>query len=153
MQKSSSSAATVAGTDPKDRIATANKVIEAASARDQSKPDRAVAALSSVVASDPNLYLAQYTLGADLARKGQYAEAAKHLHAAIELQPDSAWAHYEIGATLLKTGEYKTAVVHLEIATGRLPGFSPGHQALADAYDHTGRPEDAKRERARAKTP
>jgi len=134
MQKSSSSAATVAGTDPKDRIATANKVIEAASARDQSKPDRAVAALSSVVASDPNLYLAQYTLGADLARKGQYAEAAKHLHAAIELQPDSAWAHYEIGATLLKTGEYKTAVVsprdRHRTPTRLLPGPSSPRRRL-----------------------
>lgn len=153
MQKSASSAATVAGTDPKDKIATANKVIEAASPRDQSKPDRVLAVLTPVVASDPSLYLAQYTLGADLAGKGQYAEAAKHLHAAIELQPDSAWAHYEIGATLLKSGEYKTAVVHLEIATGRLPAFVPAHQALAEAYEHTGRPEDAKRERARGKTP
>ena len=154
MQKSSSSTTAVAGTDPKDKIATANKVIEAASLRDQSKADianaRAIAVLTPVVASDHNLYLAQYTLGADMARKGQYAEAAKHLHAAIELQPDSAWAHYEIGATLLKTGEYKTAIVHLEIAAGRLPAFAPAHQALAEAYDHTGRPEDAKRERAKA---
>ena len=106
LQKSSGAAAAVAGTDPKDKIATANKVIEAASARDQSKPDldiaRAIAALEPIVAADPNLYLAQYTLGMALARKAQYAEAAKHLHKAIELQPDSAWAHYEIGATLAK---------------------------------------------------
>ena len=149
MQKSSSSTTAVAGTDPKDKIATANKVMEAASASDQSKPDRAIAALTHVLAFDPNLYLAQYTLGADLARKGQYADAAKHLHTAIELQPDSAWAHYEIGATLLKAGEYKTAIVHLEIATGRMPAFAPGHQALAEAYDHSGRPEDAKRERGK----
>jgi len=152
MQKSSGSATAVAGTDPKAKIATANKVLEASS-RDQSKSDRAIAALTPVVASDPNLYLAQYTLGADLARTGQYAEAAKHLHTAIELQPDSAWAHYEIGATLLKTGEFKTAIVHLEIATGRLPAFAPAHHDLADAYERAGRSEDAKRERALAKTP
>jgi choline-sulfatase len=153
MQKSSSSAVAVAGIDPKDKIAIANKVIEAASS-DQSKADianaRAIAAITPVVDSDPHLYLAQYTLGADLARKGRYADAGKHLHTAIELQPDSAWAHYEIGATLLKTGEYKTAIVHLEIATGRLPAFAPAHQALAEAYDHAGRLEDAKRERTRA---
>ena len=157
MQKSSSSTTAVAGTDPKDKIAIANKVIEAASSRDQSKAEitnaRAIAALTPVVASDPTLYLAQYTLGADLARKGQYPEAAKHLHTAIELQPDSAWAHYEIGATLLKikTGEYKTAIVHLEIAAGRLPAFAPAHQALAEAYEHAGRLEDAKRERIKAR--
>jgi choline-sulfatase len=153
LQKSSGAAATVAGTDPKDKIATANKVIEAASARDQSKPDlaivRTVATLEPIVAADPNLYLAQYALGSALARKAQYAEAVKHLHKAIELQPDSAWAHYEIGSTLLKTGDFKTAIVHLEIATGRLPAFAPAHLSLADAYEHIGRTEDAKRERSK----
>ncbi len=150
LQKPAGSAASVAGTDPKDKIGTANKVIEAASARDQLKPDRAIASLDAVVAADANLYLAQYTLGAALARKAQYAEAAKHLHKAVELQPDSAWAHYEIGATLLKTGDFKTAIVHLEIATGRLPAFAPAHFFLAEAYEKAGRTDDAKRERARA---
>ena len=153
LQKSSASAASVTGTDPKDKIATANKVIEAASARDQSKPDlviaRAIATLEPIVVADPNLYLAQYTLGVALARKAQYAEAAKHLHKAIELQPDSAWAHYEIGATLVKAGDFKTAIVHLEIATGRLPAFAPAHISLAEAYGHMGRTEDAKRERSK----
>jgi tetratricopeptide (TPR) repeat protein len=123
-------------------------VVEAG-AHDQSKPDRAIAALNPVVAADPSLYLAQYTLGVALAQKAQYAEAAKHLHKAIELQPDSGWAHYEIGASLLKTGDFKTAIVHLEIATGRLPAFAPAHSALADAYEHAGRADDAKRERSK----
>jgi arylsulfatase A-like enzyme len=153
LQKPSGAAAAVSGTDPKDKIATANKVIEAASARNQSKPGlaigRAIATLEPIVSADPNLYLAQYTLGVALARKAQYAEAAKHLHKAIELQPDSAWAHYEIGATLVKAGDFKTAIVHLEIATGRLPAFAPAHISLAEAYEHTGRTEDAKRERSK----
>jgi arylsulfatase A-like enzyme/Tfp pilus assembly protein PilF len=152
LSKSSGSAAAVAGTDPKDKIAVANKVLEAA-ARDRSKPDlaiaRVIAALGPVVSADASLYLAQYTLGTALARKGRYADAAQHLHKAIELQPDSAWAHYEIGATLLKIGDFKTAVVHLEIAAGRLPAFAPAHLALAEAYEHTGRAEDAKRERSK----
>jgi arylsulfatase A-like enzyme/Tfp pilus assembly protein PilF len=153
LQKSSASAASVTGTDPKDKIATANKVIEAALARDQPKPNlviaRAIATLEPIVSADPNLYLARYTLGVALARNAQYAEAAKHLHKAIELQPDSAWAHYEMGATLLKTGDFKTAIVHLEIATGRLPAFAPAHVSLAEAYEHMGRAEDAKRERSK----
>jgi predicted Zn-dependent protease len=143
LQKSSGAAASVAGIDPKDKIATANKVI--ASARDESKPDRVIAALTPIVAADPSLYLAQYTLGVALARKGQYAEAAKHLHKAIELQPDSAWAHYQIGVSLLKTGDFKTATVHLEIATARLPGFSPAHAALAEANKHLGQDDERKK--------
>jgi arylsulfatase A-like enzyme/Tfp pilus assembly protein PilF len=148
LQKSATSSTAVTGTDPKAKIAVANKVIAAAT-RDQSKPDRIIAALNPVVAADPDLYLAQYALGVALAQKAQYAEATKHLHKAIELQPESAWAHYEIGATLLKTGDFKTAIVHLEIATGRLPTFAPAHLSLAEAYEHTGRTEDAKRERSK----
>jgi len=152
LQKSSGAAAAVSGTDPKDKIAIADKVI-GASSRNQSKTDvaiaRAIAALEPIVAADPNLYLAQYTLGTALARKAQYAEAAKHLHKAIELQPDSAWAHYEMGAALVKTGDFKTAIVHLEIASGHLPAFAPAHLSLAEAYEHMGRSEDANRERSK----
>jgi choline-sulfatase len=150
LQKSPGSAAAVTGIDPKDKdkIAIANKVIAAASSPEQ-KPDRGIAALEPVIAADPNLYLAQYTLGVALARKGQYSEATKHLHKAIELQPDSAWAHYEMGACLIKTNDFKTAIIHLEIAAGRLPQFAPAHLSLAEAYEHTGRIEDAKKERSR----
>jgi arylsulfatase A-like enzyme len=150
LQKSSGAAATVVGIDPKekDKIALANKVIAAASSR--SRPDRVIAALEPIVSAEPNLYLAQYSLGVALANKAKYAEAVKHLHKAIELQPDSGWAHYAMGASLLKTGDYKTAIIHLEIAAGRLPSFTPAHLFLAEAYEHAGRAEDAKRERSKA---
>ena len=152
LQTSSSSATTVSGTDPKDKIATANKVVDAIpSLIAPAKADRTVTALTPVVAADGNLYLAEYALGVALSEKGQFAEAAKHLHKAVGLQPESGWAHYEIGATLLKTGDFKTAAVHLEIATSRLPGFPPAHSALAQAYDHLGRADDAKKEKAKAR--
>jgi arylsulfatase A-like enzyme/Tfp pilus assembly protein PilF len=149
LQKASGAATTVTGTDPKDKSEAADRVAEAALAFEQGKPDRAVAVLTPLVASEPGLYLAEYTLGAALAQKGQHAEAVKHLHKAIELQPDSAWAHYRMGASLLKTGDFKTAAVHLEIVAGRLTGFAPAHLALAEAYERLGRPEEAKRERAK----
>jgi arylsulfatase A-like enzyme/Tfp pilus assembly protein PilF len=148
LQKSVSSAAAVGGVDPKEKIAIANKIM-AASASDQSKPEHAIAALEPMVSAEPDLYLAQYSLGVALARKAKYAEAIKHLHKAIELQPDSAWAHYEMGASLLKTGDYKTAIIHLEIASGRLPAFASAHLFLADAFEHVGRAEDAKKERSK----
>jgi tetratricopeptide (TPR) repeat protein len=149
LQKSSSSTTAVTGVDPKEKgkIEIANKVVAVSSAPGRAKPERMIATLEPVASADPNVFLAQYGLGVALARKKEYAEAVKHLHKAIELQPESAWAHYEMGASLLKTADYKTAIVHLEIATGRLPNFTPAHLDLAEAYDHAGRAEDAKRER------
>ena len=150
LQKSAGATTAVAGTDPKEKIATANKVLEAAEAALQAKSAQAISALTPILAADPNLYLAQYAVGIALAQKGQYAEAVKHLHKAVELQPDAAWANYAIGVALVKTGDYKTAAVHLEIATNRLPNFAAAHLALADAYDHVGRTDDAKKERSKA---
>ncbi len=151
LQKSASAGAAATGTDPKDKVATANKVIEAALAVEQGKADRTVGALQSAVSAEPGSYLAQYALGAALAQKGQYADAVKYLHKAVELQPDSAWAHYWIGSSLLKTGDIKTAAVHLEIAAGRLSTFADSHLKLADAYEKLGRAADAKKEREKGK--
>ena len=149
LQKSAAGASVaVAGIDPKDGIDTANKVFAAMALVNNGKPDGALATLQSPL---PNVYLAQYAMGAALIQQQQYAPAIEHLHKAIELQPDSAWAHYEMGLCLLKTADYKTAAVHLEIATTRLPDFAEAHGLLAQDYDHLGRAEDAKRERA--KTP
>ena len=151
LQKSASAGAAATGTDPKDKIAVANKVDEGSTAADQGKADRAIAALQPVVGGDPGLYMAQFSLGVALAQKARYADAAKALHKAVELQPDSGWAHFWMGSSLLKTGDSKTAAVHLEIAAGRVASFAPAHLALAEAYEKLGRAEDAKKERAKGK--
>jgi arylsulfatase A-like enzyme len=138
------------GTDPKEAIATANKTLNALLALDDGKPDKAIPIFRQVLAAQPNIYLAQYGLGAALAQQQQYSEAIGHLHKAIELHADSAFAHYEMGQSLIKTGDFKTAAMHLEIAASRLPEFAALHSALAQAYERLGRSEDAKRERTRA---
>jgi Flp pilus assembly protein TadD len=55
-----------------------------------------------------------------------------------------------MGLSLLKTADYKTAAVHLEISATRMPDFADAHTLLAQAYDHLGRAEDARRERSKA---
>jgi len=154
LQKSSSAGnATVQGTDPKDTIATADRTLAAMLTLQEGKPDKAIPVFRQVLTAQPDTYLAQYGLGVALAHEQQYPEAIEHLHKAIELQPDSAWAHYEMGLSLLKTKDFKTAAVHLEIASSRLPESAAAHSALADAYDHLNRGEDANRERAKAAQP
>ena len=137
------------GTDPKDAIVLVNKALAAILDLDDGKPEKAVPLLRQVLSAQPNMYFAQYGIGAALVQQQQYAEAIGYLHKAIELQPDSAWAHYAMGVSLMKTGDFKTSAVHLEIASGRLPGFSGLHSALAEVYEHLGRGPDAARERAR----
>jgi arylsulfatase A-like enzyme/Flp pilus assembly protein TadD len=153
LQKSAAPASAAAtGVDPKDGIATANKVLSALALLDQGKPEKALAILQPVLVGGGKMYLAQFVMGAALARQQQFPLAIEYLRRAIELQPDSTWAHYEMGFGLLKAGDYKTAVVHLEIVSNRLPDFADVHFLLAQAYEHLGRSEDAKRERSRTVT-
>lgn len=150
IQKPSGASTTVAGTDPKDGIDSANKVQAAIMLIQNGEPAKAVPALQALANSLPTSYLAQYALGVAYAHTQQYPKAVEALHKAIQLQPDAPWSHFYMGTSLLKTGDFKTAVVHLEIASTRLPEFGEAHKALADAYDHLGRKDDAQRERARS---
>jgi tetratricopeptide (TPR) repeat protein len=153
LQKSSAPSSTAAtGVDPKDGIASANKVLSALVLLNESNPEKVAALVQPLLAANTKMYLAQFVMGASLARQHQYPQAIEYLRHAIELQPDSTWAHFEMGSTLLKTGDYKTAVIHLEIASSRLPEFAEAHLLLAQAYEHLGRTEDAKRERLKIAT-
>ncbi|MGH9504507.1 MAG: sulfatase-like hydrolase/transferase [Terriglobales bacterium] len=142
--------AAATGVDPKDEIATANKILSALALLNNGKPEKAVLVLEPVLGAGAKMYLAQFVMGAALARQQKYSQAIEYLRHAIELQPDSTWAHYEMGSCLLQSGDYKTALVHLEIASNRLPDFAEAHALLAQAYDHVGRTEEARRERLKA---
>jgi len=135
------------GTDPKDIVAIANKTLMAMALVESGQSARAVLAFRPIISERADTYLAQYGLGAALVREQKYSDAIPYLHKAIELQPESAWAQYEMGLCLVKTGQFKTAALHLEIAENHLPAFSPLHSALADAYSHLGRKDNAARER------
>jgi tetratricopeptide (TPR) repeat protein len=138
------------GTDPKDVIARANRVLNGLLAVRDGKPEQAVPAFSDALAGQPDLYLAQYGVGAALVEEQRYSEAIEHLRKAIQLQPNSAWAHYQMGLCLLNTADFKTAAIHLEIVSSRLTESAAVHSMLAEAYEHLGRGQDARREQAKA---
>jgi arylsulfatase A-like enzyme len=142
--------AATSGIDPKDALATINRISAAMRSLEAGKPVKAQQTLEGSMEGFRNIYLAQYEMGTALAHQQKYAQAIPYLHRAIELQADSPWSHYQMGEALLKTGDYKTATVHLEIATERLSNFATAHTLLAQAYEHLGRPDDAKREKAKA---
>ena len=64
--------------------------------------------------------------------------------------PDSSWAHYEMGSSLLKGADLRQAAIDLEVCISRLPDFAEAHSLLAQAYNHLGRLDEAKREQTRA---
>ena len=150
LQKGGSATTAATGTDPKDAIGFANKIEAALQALQDGKPEKAVPILQQVVTSSPNAYLAQYGLGSGLAQQQQCSKAVDPLRKAIELQPDSPWAHFEMASCLIKNGDFKTAIVHLEIATSRLPESGEAFALLAQAYEHNGRAEDARKARTKA---
>ncbi len=145
-----SNEAAVAGTDPKDEIALANKVEEAIGEIEDGRAQKASAALQAVVKSHPGMFLAQFAAGVGKIQERQYAAAVPFLRKAIELQPQAAWAYYEMGEALGHTGDWKGAATHLEIAVARLSEMAEAHATLAEAYQHLGRAADAKREQERA---
>jgi choline-sulfatase len=149
LQKSDAGVKTAAeGPDIADSIALANKTLSAMRDLDDGKPERAIPTLKSVIAAQPNIYMAQFGLAVAMFQQQHYADSIPYLHKAIELQPDSAWAHYLMGVSLAKAGDFKTSEVHLQVASQRLPSFAPVHSALAEVYEHLGRTQEAARERA-----
>lgn len=140
LQKANAGAGTAAvGTDPKDMVAIANKVLSGWIALQAGRAEKAMSVFRQALAGQQDIFLAQYGLGVALAQQQQFAEATERLHKAIELRPESGWAQYQMGVTLMKTGDFKTAAVHLEIASGRLPALAAVHSALAQVYENIGR--------------
>ena len=133
------------GTDAKDILAAANKTLAALQDLDDGKPEKAIPVLRQVLASQPDLYLAQFAMGTALFQQQHYAEAFGFLHKAIELEPESPWAHYTMGLGLMKTGDFQTSDIHLKIAARRLPGSVPLRAALAEVERHLGTSQDAVR--------
>lgn len=138
------------GSDPKDGIAVANRVQSAMAALLAGKPAQALPALERVIATQPNIYLAQYGLGLARIAQKEYARAIEPLHKAIALRPDSALAHYAMGVAASHTADWNTAATHLEIAVARLPESALAHELLGEAYSHLGRNADAAREKSKA---
>jgi tetratricopeptide (TPR) repeat protein len=139
------------GTDAKDIIAVANRTLAALRDLDDGKPEKAIPVLRQVLASQPDLYLAQFAMGLALFQQQHYVEAFGFLHKAIELAPESPWAHYTMGLGLMKTGDFQTSGIHLRIAARRLPGFVPLRAPLAEVERHLGTSQDAVRQEGMSK--
>jgi choline-sulfatase len=139
-------APTSSGIDPKDRIAVANTLHEAIMAVEGGEFARAATLLGKVVASDPQIPMAQLQLGLSRARQRQFAEAIGPLRKAIEMQPENPVAHYEMGLCLFETGDWKTSAGHFEIVVSRMPKFADARFSLGSVYARIDRVPEAMKE-------
>ncbi len=137
------STAGASGIDPKTHIQIANQLHDANLDIENNRLDRALPLLLRVVASDPQIYSAQYYLGLAYARQGNFARAVTPLRKAIELQPDAMMAHYEMGLALFETGDWKTAAAHFEIVVDKNPQWVDARYSLASVYARIDRIPDA----------
>jgi arylsulfatase A-like enzyme/Tfp pilus assembly protein PilF len=139
----SGSAGASSGVDPKDRVAVANALHDAVVAVEDGAFQRAIPLLERVIASEPDIPLAQLHLGIARARQRQHARAVAPLRKAIALQPEMMLAHYELGVALYETGDLKGAAAQLEIVASRMPKWADARYSLGSVYARIDRVPDA----------
>jgi choline-sulfatase len=141
-----SETAKVTGADPKDKVQVANQLQDAMLLIDTGHPDQAIPLLEKVVASAPDIYVAQLELGRAESQRRNYAGALAPLTKATELMPDSGAAQYELGLALFESGDGHGAAANLEKAAALMPESADAHFSLAAVDARIDRVPEALRE-------
>lgn len=135
----SRASASLSGTEPKDHIHTANKIVEAWTMLQHGQPISSSSILAAA-ATEPKSFLAQWSIGEALAREGRYDNAAEHLRAAIALQPNIAWLHAAMGLALLQEKDLRAAAIHFQVASHLMPSSVALQLKLADVDEKLNKP-------------
>ena len=107
----------------------------------------AVKEFQAEIAEQPKSVLPRLRIAA-AEYKVDSATGLKYAEEVVRLNPRLSLGHYLVGLLLLDTGAYEKAVPELEIARKAFPREGRIDLALATAYAHVGRPQDAARARA-----
>jgi len=87
--------------------------------------------------------LARFNLAAALDERGEGAEAARQLEAAVEIEPKFAAARAELGQLLAKQGRLPEALVQLRTAAGLQPADASIHSRLGTVLGEAGNEREA----------
>lgn len=109
--------------------------------------DGAVKQFEAEIAQQPKSVLPRLRI-AVAEYKVDSAQGLKFAEEAVKLRPDLPLGRYLFGLLLLDTGAYDRAVPELETARAAFPSEARIDLALATAYVHVGRAEDAAKARA-----
>jgi Flp pilus assembly protein TadD/mono/diheme cytochrome c family protein len=95
------------------------------------------------IEKDPNVFLAQFNLGAVLQSEGKTEEAIPHLQKALEIWPENPVAENNLGAALLSIGRTTEAIPHFRAALKSRPDYTDSHYDLGDALLSLNQPGEA----------
>ncbi len=87
----------------------------------------------TVIAENPDCWMAYNNLGMALAGRGQMDEAIAHYQKALEIKPDYAMAYNNLGAALTGQRRFAEAVAHLRKALEIKPDYAAAHNNLGAA--------------------
>jgi Flp pilus assembly protein TadD len=120
--------------DPKDKIEEQNLLHAAMMASEDNRSFDARQSLERVLVLDPKSPTALRQLGELELQAGDYAQAAQHLHAAVEVRPDDATASFYEGQARDKAQDPAGARVALETSLKLMPGQLPARLLLGQVY-------------------
>ena len=115
---------------------------------DCNDPLDAVSAFEEEIRNQPNDVFSRLEIAAAQYRTNS-AAGIPYAEEAVRLNPRVPIGHYLLGLLLVDVGQYEDAVPQLEIASASFTEDSKVYFALAKAYAHVGRREDAARSRER----
>jgi arylsulfatase A-like enzyme/predicted Zn-dependent protease len=95
--------------DPKDKIAVFNELSRAREMGMEGKPDEAVEIIRGIIASDPNITDAYFTIGNIYFQQQKYHEAIDYFQQVLGRKPDDTFAAINITLAYEGMGEYDEA--------------------------------------------
>jgi len=131
------------GKDPKDLIATFNRLRRAAEAVRKRRFADALPILRTVIAEDPRNGFAHMLLGSTHLGMRQYARAIEELRAYVALAPTSAQAHQWIAVAYANLGDRTNALKEAGAALAIDPHFSDARVLRAGLLSALGRRAEA----------
>ncbi len=136
--------------DPKDRLKVFKAILRATDLAAAGRLDASNAALRSVAAEEPNLYLIPFMLAENASKARRWPEAEKHFLACLKLSPSFQQAMMGMARVQIAQGKGADARPWLELALRENPQNFLAHHGLGLAARMERKNEEAHRHFAKA---
>jgi arylsulfatase A-like enzyme/cytochrome c-type biogenesis protein CcmH/NrfG len=122
------------GADPKDKIATANAILQINMLLENRRCTQAKPVMQKAIADDSNISILHFYLGGCYMEEADYEKAAPQLRKAVELDPTFTAAEMNLGRASMNLHDYSGAVTAFEHVAITEPHILDPHVYLVVAY-------------------